>query len=730
MIVRFGSLTVAPARRTALAAVVATVVASSGIQHAAAANAPAAAHAGSGASAAAVEVVGHYTVRAGQSLNDVAAELAQTHDKATLARVSRALFDANPDAFMKHRELLHDPSRLKIGAVLAVPAMPGIAMGASGAAAPAAEKGASTPVAGAAASGAAGASAASAAASNSSSSSTAAAGATGASTAQATTAAVGASAAQAGSAATGASAVSAAAAAPATSSSADVAAGASAASTASASAAAAASAASAASSAAAASATPASDAHVWSGAIQAAPGASSGASAAAGQPQAPVSSIQELLALKNRVLMALQKHGIGKAGQAGSNVPRAAAPSAPAAGTAPAEGEAPWSPSIIGIAAAFAAVVLLLLIRLMMRRRKPESQPPGGEADAHAPTQPTDGGTPSRKPETSPVVPAAAAAAGVAAASHAGQPHDEPQQRDARDQTADAAGAEALPTPLEAPHGEPLPADDANAQPRAHDVRSHDDEPQPRGVEPGEPETLADAAGAASLEAAAVLGASALSPESLETVRAQAEEAERAQRADDEQHEAIAEAKAVPPEQPILPAADELPSPAPAATQPAALTEFPADAVAALDTLDMPLPPRSGEPAGVAPLPTGPAASPQTIERQSVPLAAPAVPPAGGAIEAGPAGAGSIAGLGAARFGTLSLDFDLNLPPDSAEPLPVFTPEQLARIARNKLDLAHEYIALGDLIGARTLINEVIESNDLATRADAQALLATLAPMS
>ena len=73
---------------------------------------------------------------------------------------------------------------------------------------------------------------------------------------------------------------------------------------------------------------------------------------------------------------------------------------------------------------------------------------------------------------------------------------------------------------------------------------------------------------------------------------------------------------------------------------------------------------------------------------------------------------------------------DKDLPPDSAEPLPVFTPEQLARIARNKLDLAHEYIALGDLMGARTLINEVIESNDAATRADARALLATLAPMS
>ena len=62
--------------------------------------------------------------------------------------------------------------------------------------------------------------------------------------------------------------------------------------------------------------------------------------------------------------------------------------------------------------------------------------------------------------------------------------------------------------------------------------------------------------------------------------------------------------------------------------------------------------------------------------------------------------------------------------------MPQFTPEQLARIARNKLDLATEYIELGDLGGARTLIHEVIESNDAATHDEARALLATLAPLS
>jgi FimV-like protein len=60
----------------------------------------------------------------------------------------------------------------------------------------------------------------------------------------------------------------------------------------------------------------------------------------------------------------------------------------------------------------------------------------------------------------------------------------------------------------------------------------------------------------------------------------------------------------------------------------------------------------------------------------------------------------------------------------------MFSPEEIAKIARNKIELAAEYIALGDLGGARILIHEVIESNDPGTRDEAQALLATLAPLS
>ncbi|TDV19306.1 FimV/HubP family polar landmark protein [Paraburkholderia caballeronis] len=780
MIVRFGSVTVAPARRAAFAAVAAALFASAGIQSVLAAEAA------GGASAPAS--AGHYTVRVGQSLNDVAAELAQTRDPATLGRVSRALFDANPDAFMKHGGI-KDPSRLKIGAVLNVPAMAEIPGGAASepaeastpAPAPVSSAAATTAAAPAAAAKAAGASSvvagsapapAVSAASPAAAASAPATAAAGAS-APATAAVAGSSAAQA-SAASSAQPVSAAAAASPTSAAAV--AGASV---------------PAASSGPAAPEASASDAqHVWSGAIQAAPaGASSGAAAAnaasAAHPQAPVSSIQELLALKNRVLMALQKHGIGKPAQPAGGTPAAVTPAqgnatsgaaaAPIVNT-PRSGNpmADLPPVVIGVTAAIGAVVLALLLGRALRRRKPGS-PRSDEGNGPSP-EPTGGGDArvadavpepkSREPVLSPVTPAvvAATAAGAAAAASA---EAEPQHDETLDPATDAAGfaaatslgADALPPTLfESPHGVPLSDEREPAVPDAPVPDTHAElaEPQVRGVEPGEPETLADATRAASFEAAAALGASALPPESVETAWVDATAAEFAPHAESEPQieppapqepeaseplepyqpeETVAAVEpappAVEPEQPVAPAEVAAPIAEAATESPAAKpADFPTDAVAALDTLDMPLPPRTGEPVSAAPLSSEPVASPETTERHAVPLHEPSAPAAGGEIEAGTTGAGSIAGLGAARFGTLSLDFDLNLPPDSAEPLPVFTPEQLARIARNKLDLANEYIALGDLAGARALITEVIESNDHATRADAQALLATLAPLS
>jgi FimV-like protein len=154
----------------------------------------------------------------------------------------------------------------------------------------------------------------------------------------------------------------------------------------------------------------------------------------------------------------------------------------------------------------------------------------------------------------------------------------------------------------------------------------------------------------------------------------------------------------------------------------------------------MPLPPRAESSAETVHAPESlssqPVASPETTARQAVPPPGPdEAPHAADEIAAGTAGRAAVAGLGAgnlgaAGFGALKLDFDLELPPGPAQPLPAFTPADLARIARNKLDLAAEYIDLGDLAGARTLINEVIEANDPATRNDARALLSTLAPLS
>jgi FimV-like protein len=213
---------------------------------------------------------------------------------------------------------------------------------------------------------------------------------------------------------------------------------------------------------------------------------------------------------------------------------------------------------------------------------------------------------------------------------------------------------------------------------------------------------------------------------------------------------------------------DDEPSPASRFPQP----KFPQEAIEALSALDFGLPPRqeAPSPSDIQPphQPTFPAASAtehpspteSTAQDETTPVAetpiapAPATPQpiadpavfdrqnaqhrlpeststsASEQIESGTAGAASVAGLGASRFGPLSLDFDYNSPASQTEPLPAFTPEQISSIARNKLELAVEYIELGDLSGARTLLQEVIESNDQATRQPAAALLSTLAPLS
>ena len=754
MIVRFESDSAASRAQRVLGwhAVRATVVAASflfcGL---AAAQSGASAAQPAAASAVAASTAGQYIVHSGQSLHDVAVDLTQTHDKAALARMSQALFAANPNAFIKQ-----DPSRMRVGATLNVPATPDLSSAAAGMTAAAvatpanAPATAATAAAASAASESAPATASSAAAHTVPAASTAAAATAGASSASAA-ATVGAP-----SAAVGTSAPEA------------VAQGASGAAAAGASSAAPASA--------------ASDSHVWSGAVQATPASGASAQGAKGSP-VTVSSLQQLLALKNRVLMALQQHGIGKpaqtAGGASAGAP-AAQGGAPVQTGAAAGGQPEISPVAMGAVGAIVVALLALFVRLLMRKR---NKPVGEVSEATSETQ-----------EPAPAASEAAAEEPPLLHEPIAHAADQPRVNEAEPPVtaeADAVSITPVPTPVVAVA--PLEHDATPAH--APGAESHDDEAlaptltetlhpatpeaQPvaqttsplhdeasHGIEPQEPQTLAGAVEAASLAAAAELGAEALPPESVAASRA-AEDAEARARALEEPAQQPQEpaasanpadfadgapqtAQAEPPvaqpphlaevfERPSAPGvARDIPSapvvPAADTSYPEVPIAFPHDAIEALGGIDLPLPPRIVEPGEPVvppePLSTEPAATPEASARLSSPFFEPPAPLAGEAIEAGTAGAGALAGLGAPRFGALTLDFDLNLPPDSAEPLPVFTPEQLARIARNKLDLAKEYIALGDVAGARSLINEVIESNDHATRSDAQALLSMLAPLS
>jgi pilus assembly protein FimV len=767
-----------------------------------------------------------YTVRPGQSLNDVAIAVTQSHDKATLARASHALFDANPNAFMSH-----DPSRMRVGAMLTVPALD-----ASGALA------ASSASASASASPAVSASASGAAAATGAASSVAQADAAASSAASATSAASHATApaavsGTASASAEASSATSAGAAAGGVSSSAPVAGS-------------------------QAAALPASDARAWSGAIQ--PSASEPAagaqtpataaaptSAAALPPsQQKVSSLQQLLALKNRVLMELQKHGIGGSRPAGSAV--STSPVAPATGASAAvsvvPGQAPVATSTstnsgmsqqnLSIAAAVGAALVALLAALRMRRRRREDVAAAEAAAADREAVEQESGpqniaetreqTPARDASElsgdATVISAAAraeaereAAEGDAAQREAAE--REAEIRRAASQAADHAATERLAAEQAAAEraaAGQAPAQAAGQHSTEHEATAHQPqtaspgqdvtpsisgdawqehqatpvsvEPTPEQLTPSivppvelnfapEPlpshhhENIDGATTAASLAAAAELGADALPLTSLESVDETLLREEPAHRLqwDDEpapgasagQQELSAEPQnhqnvpspvidfsqqhaephaTVPPGQPYNDISDvssitDMPvPPTPTMSIPPVPTDFPRDAVDAFGSLDMPLPPRIESTAddihAPASLTTQPVASPETTAQQAFAPHEDDAPHIADEIAAGTAGAAAVAGLGAVGFGALKLDFDLELPPSPAQPLPVFTPTDLKRIARNKLELASEYIELGDLSGARTLINEVIEANDPATRTEARALLSTLAPLS
>ncbi|KVO75682.1 pilus assembly protein FimV [Burkholderia ubonensis] len=626
------------------------------------------------------------TVQPGQSLNDIAIAATQSHDPGVIARAGRALFDANPQAFMKR-----DPSRLKLGAALTVPALDAtgaaIASGASAAsvttAASAGAASAPHPASAAhAASAVQGAPAASAVHPAQTSDAHAAAATAGAS------AAVGASAAH-GASGPGAEP--------------------------------------------AAQQAGASGPHVWSGSIQAAPSSASeavapstpgvpaagshaapGAAPVAAASQARPSSLQQLLALKNRVLMELQKHGIGKPAATGAaadaerpqapSAPRPAAGDAGASAAAPGASEAaatgsaasaaqPQTPPVRPVTTtgaagrvdwrpvAAAGVAAALLVAGFMWRKRRNARRGAAEAASGA-----DDVKPSVveelpiQPET-PVSRDAAADVHLAAATaEAVETVEAHEAHDARVALPSAEPAHVDSTPHEHDAGEVAEAVDAG-----HDKQQPAD-------------TLVDAPADKPLEAPAHAPADA----------------------------------------PAAPAAD---------THQALMQS----AIAALDSLDMPLPPRVSDEASLSTTEPAPKAGLFVDDKGATNGQSAPRPPVGagdqtpeqpaeqeeepewdgGATLHGRSGATSsapaFAPLGGAQFGALKLDFDLDLPAAPGAAPPALTPDELARIARNKLELAGEYVELGDLAGARTLLQEVIDANDAATRDDARALLAKLA---
>jgi FimV-like protein len=571
--------------------------------------------------------------------------------------------------------------------------------------------------------------------------------------------------------------------------------------------------------------------------------------------------LQQLLALKNRVLMELQMHGIGGAPAAGgvvatsgvaSTAGASAAPVVPGHGAAaaPSSNIGGMSQQNLSIAAAIGAALVVLLTALRMRRRKRENVAAAqaaaadrdeaareGEPPAIVATRVEAAGSDESEGKDAAVISAAALAAAEREAAEGEAAQREAAEREAAEREAEArraaserAAAEHAATEqatAERATAERLAAEQAAAeharaqeaeQEAGHEATAHEphadtlsqeanlsassnawEEPHATTHAPTEPvsepnpntpppldlnfspeplpghshDNFDGATTAASLAAAAELGAEALPLTALEPVDEpipQEEPTHRLQWNDEsapgasaEQQELSAEPQnnqnvpppvidfpqqhaephaIVPPGQPfndVSAADDEYASevpvpPAPTMSIPPVPTEFPADAVDAFSSLDMPLPPRIESTAddihAPVSLTTQPVVSPETTAQQAFAPHKDEAPHIADEIAAGTAGPAAVAGLGAAGFGALKLDFDLELPPSPAQPWPAFTPTDLIRIARNKLDLASEYIELGDLSGARTLINEVIEANDPATRSEARALLSTLAPLS
>ncbi|EEE15900.1 FimV/HubP family polar landmark protein [Burkholderia multivorans] len=705
------------------------------------------------------------TVQPGQSLNDIAIAATQSRDPAVLARAGRALFDANPQAFMKR-----DPSRLKVGATLTVPALD-----ASGAAVAA---GASAPAAASAASSAAAASGAASAAQHAAS---AAHGASAASAAAPIQHPAASGTAHGASAPAGASFV-------APSSDAAAARGASAADTASA----------------AAAAAGASGPHMWSGTIQPAPSSASdataqssqyvqptsgahapaGAAPAAAASQPRPSSLQQLLALKNRVLMELQKHGIGK--PAATTAPVAPAPTAPvtprapddagassaaaasgadaASGTAASAVSAPsvqasapvvamppanrgepidWRPAAL----AGAAVVVLaggLVWRKRRKHRHAEAVAAGSADDASPSAEqalPIEPETPVSRDVVSDVNFAAVASAAAEAVAPTNEVASTPEAAKPEASNREAAKPEA--TNLEAANPEASNLEAASREAASREAANR--EAANREAANREPTNSEATNREAAEPQASNLEAANPEPKNPLDDRPQPSSSTLEPVHPTDGAPLPHDAKPAFDAEPTAPLASSVPVADAAASsttdpQHAALMQ---NAITALGSLDMPLPPRAaGE---TSPSSDDAEATHVATNGQTAPR-----PPVGANdtstehpadhedelewdddaphadTSARPAAPSPLSPLGGAQFGALNLDFDLDLPSAPGAELPALTPEELARIARNKLDLAAEYVELGDLSGARTLLQEVVDANDAATRDDARAMLAKL----
>lgn len=484
----------------------------------------------------------------------------------------------------------------------------------------------------------------------------------------------------------------------------------------------------------------------------------------ANAPQARPSSLQQLLALKNRVLMELQLHGIGKPApdSAAPTAKPAAAPSkaAPASVASAASGAEPASSASASSVPASAPPVAAA-------PAKPAAAQPGAPAAPFDRTAVIAVGVAAaalilgfafrRRKRAEPddeAVPAAAKSeppAGKVADEAAVTPRPSARGADA-DSVAGAgvlvAEAAAQRTPAEPEAPAPLDHRDHEITPPTIPPTAVSDETPAAATVPDETVTPAEPAAPA-----ADLAAHTNTPDAVEPPPGQSDHGN-----------VPAPLEAAPPAVPAEPSSltelNELTHPVSSGVP---VHEFPADAVSALDSLDMPLPPRSGLPdadldfashdaTNGLPDPRLPTAGlepsesthPHETGEQKGDLHGSSATHAGTDPaddelplddEAGPSipenrPAPGFAPFGAAQFGALNLDFDLDLPAGPGATLPPPTEAALDQIARNKLELAGEYVELGDLHGARLLLGEVIDANRADTREAARAMLAKLADAS